>query len=73
MSWPKSFGISTVDMAAKATAMGVSYNDTMALMEAFGREKINLIIGQINCGRRRKRRKAAIDSVLAADRMRRRP
>ena len=44
----KSFGISTVDMAAKAKEMGVSYNDTMALMEAFGRQKINAIIGQMN-------------------------
>ena len=42
------FGISTVDMATKAAEMGVSYNDTMALMEAFGREKIDAIIGQIN-------------------------
>ena len=43
----KSFGISTVDMATKAKEMGVSYNDTMALMEAFGREKIDAIIGQM--------------------------
>ena len=44
----QSFGISTTDMALKAAAMGVSYNDTMALMEAFGREKISAIVGQIN-------------------------
>ena len=43
----KSFGISTVDMATKAKEMGVSYNDTMALMEAFGREKIAAIIKQM--------------------------
>ena len=34
------FGISTIDMADRARP-GVSYGNTMALMEAFGREKIN--------------------------------
>ena len=42
-----SFGISTIDMALKAQEMGVTYNDTMALMEAFGRSKINGIIGDL--------------------------
>ena len=38
------FGISTTEMANKAIGMGVTYNDTMALMEAFGREKIAGIV-----------------------------
>ena len=38
------FGISTVDMANRAIGMGVTYGDTLALMEAFGREKIAGIV-----------------------------
>ena len=41
------FGISTVEMANKAIGMGVTYGDTMALMEAFGRDRVDGIVGDI--------------------------
>ena len=41
------FGISTTEMANRAAAMGVQYGDTMAFMEAFGREKIAGIVAQL--------------------------
>ena len=43
----ESFAISTTDMANKAIFMGITYGDTMALMEAFGRAKVDGIVGDI--------------------------
>ena len=43
----KSFGLTTTQMAAHLQLLGVSYGDTMALMEAVGQEKIAAIIAQI--------------------------
>ena len=41
------FGISTTEMAERAAAMGITYGDTMAFMEAFGREKIAGIVSSL--------------------------
>ena len=46
----KSFGLTTTQMAAHLQLLGVSYGDTMALMEAVGQEKIAAIIAQIQAG-----------------------
>ena len=41
------FGISTIEMAERAASMGINYGDTLAFMEAFGRERIAGIVADL--------------------------
>ena len=41
------FGISTIEMAQRAASMGINYGDTLAFMEAFGRERIAGIVADL--------------------------
>ena len=62
-------GIGTVQMAEQMAAMGVAFGDTMGLIEAVGREKVNSVVSDLaRIAAAAKAAKAAIDlEAVAAD------